>query len=259
MLLEQPSPGQRLYKVMSVEDLIRSVTGSYLHFQRVDQYKDRVDQHKDFPGADREDGAETADAKAVSMRVGFQKSPNYSLSDYYDSVRKRTYACCFSLVNSEYIWSNYGGGTALGKVCLEVEFGRLREHLNATMSGPSALICGGIQCHQIFSINYGKVKYVDRVLCNPIDDAFPNPIIYTYLKDNIYSAENEFRISLSAPGLGKYLLNDGREMNFPTGMSVEFDFRKAIIDRTITQILTGPTTNLEHLKAKFTELGIGSI
>lgn len=253
MLLEQPSPGQRLYKVMSVENLLRSVAGSYLHFQRVDQYRD-------FPGADSEDGAEPAGAKATSVKVGFQKSPNYSLSDYYDSVRRRTYACCFSLENSEYIWDNYGGNTDLGKICLEFVYEKLRERLNATMSGPSTLMYGDIQCHQIFSINYGKIVYVDRGVHNPIGDVFPNPIIYTYLKDReTYNKENELRISLSALGLGRPVLNDGQEMNFSPTLSVEFDFRKAIIDGTITQILTGPMTNLENLKAKFTELGIGSI
>lgn len=252
MLLEQPSPDQRLYKVMSVEDLIRSVAGSYLHFQRVDQYRD-------FPGADREDGAETASARSVSMQVGLQKTPNFSLSDYYHSARGRTYACCFSLENSEYIWNSYGGNTKFGKICLELAYEKLRGRLNATMSGPSALMYGDIQCRQIFSINYGKVVYVDRDAYNPIGNGFPNPIIYTYLKDKMYSQENEVRISLSASGFGRLVMNYGNAINFSPAMSVEFDFRKAIIDGTITQILTGPTTNLENLKAKFTELGIGSI
>lgn len=252
MLLEQPGPDQRLYKVMSVENLLRSVAGSYFHFQRVDQYRD-------FPGADCEDGAETANARAISARVGFQKSSNYSLSEYYDCARRNTYACCFSLKSSEFIWDNYGGSTDFGKVCLEFDYEKLRGRLNRMMSVPSALMYGDIQCRQIFSINYGKVLYVDRGAYNPIGDFFSNPIIYTYLKDKIYSDENEFRISLSAPGMGRPVLSDGQAMNFSPAMSVEFDFRKAIIDGIIIQILTTPKTNLEALNAELTKLRIISV
>ena len=50
-LLKAPAPGQQLYKLMSVENLLRSVAGSYLHFNRVDHYRD-------FSDADPFDGAE---------------------------------------------------------------------------------------------------------------------------------------------------------------------------------------------------------
>ena len=48
-LLRRPPAGQLLYKVMSVENCVRSIEGSYLHFNR-------VDSHKDFSGADDHDG-----------------------------------------------------------------------------------------------------------------------------------------------------------------------------------------------------------
>ena len=48
-LLTIPSAGQLLYKIMSVENLTRSVLGRYLHFNRVDSYSD-------FTGADPHDG-----------------------------------------------------------------------------------------------------------------------------------------------------------------------------------------------------------
>jgi len=48
-LLTQPSDGQLLYKIISVENLLRSIVGNYLHFNRVNSYKD-------FPGADLDDG-----------------------------------------------------------------------------------------------------------------------------------------------------------------------------------------------------------
>ena len=48
-LLRAPSPSQLVYKVMKTEDFLKSVSGSYFHFNRVDKYKD-------FPGADSHDG-----------------------------------------------------------------------------------------------------------------------------------------------------------------------------------------------------------
>ena len=48
-LLTIPPDGQLLYKIMSVENLLRSIVGNYLHFNRVDSYSD-------FPGADPHDG-----------------------------------------------------------------------------------------------------------------------------------------------------------------------------------------------------------
>ena len=64
--------------------------------------------------------------------------------------------------NSKYIWEHYGNGSAKGKVCLVFEFSKLRVTLNETlMPGNAVLKCNGTQCHQIFSINYGIIEYVD--------------------------------------------------------------------------------------------------
>lgn len=48
-LLVLPPDGQLLYKLMTIENLLRSVDGAYLHFTRVDQYSDS-------PIADPHDG-----------------------------------------------------------------------------------------------------------------------------------------------------------------------------------------------------------
>ena len=48
-LLTIPPDGQLLYKILSVENLLRSIVGNYIHFNRVDSYAD-------FPGADPHDG-----------------------------------------------------------------------------------------------------------------------------------------------------------------------------------------------------------
>lgn len=39
-LLMQPPEDQLLYKVMTAENLLRSISGAYLHFSRVDSYSD---------------------------------------------------------------------------------------------------------------------------------------------------------------------------------------------------------------------------
>jgi hypothetical protein len=39
-LLRLPPEGQLLYKIMTVENLLRSIEGGYLHFNRVDSYTD---------------------------------------------------------------------------------------------------------------------------------------------------------------------------------------------------------------------------
>jgi hypothetical protein len=42
-----PPDGKLLYKMMTIENLLRSIIGAYLHFNRVDRYKD-------FPDADQQ-------------------------------------------------------------------------------------------------------------------------------------------------------------------------------------------------------------
>lgn len=50
-LLAQPPEDQLLYKIMTVENLLRSIDGVYLHLNRVESYGDG-------PGADPSDGAQ---------------------------------------------------------------------------------------------------------------------------------------------------------------------------------------------------------
>ena len=115
LLLTAPPDGQRLFKLMTVENLLRSVAGSYLHFNRVDAYRD-------FPSADLADGAELPGDQAGNATIGFEKAPNFTLSHYYAASRGRTYACCFSLENSQHLWANYGLGSAKGQVGVVFDF-----------------------------------------------------------------------------------------------------------------------------------------
>src|SRR5690349_11851273 len=121
-LLTPPPQEQLLYKVATVENLLRSVVGSYLHFNRVDAY----------PDLDPNDGAVPPGDQATNAQATFAKAPDFSLADYYNLSRARTYACCFSLENTDYIWRTYGMGGGRGKICVVFDFAKLRARLNQT-------------------------------------------------------------------------------------------------------------------------------
>jgi len=110
-LLTQPPEDQPLYKVMTVENLLRSIDDAYLHLNRVDNYGDG-------PGADPHDGVQVPRDRPGNTGVGFEKRPDFTSADYYDRSRSRTYACCFGLENADYLWHNYGNGDAHGKIGL---------------------------------------------------------------------------------------------------------------------------------------------
>jgi hypothetical protein len=65
------------------------------------------------------------------------------------------------------------------------------------------------------------------------------------------------RVSLSALGMGRFVLADGREIEFPPSLQLGFDFRQACADGTIVQVLTAPTTGEAGLVDALGRLGIG--
>jgi len=249
-LLNVPQEGQLLYKIITIENLLRSISGSYLHFNRVDSYVD-------FSGADPHDGQQLPNDLQGNAMARFEKAPEFSAANYYDQSRARTYACCFSLENSDFIWKNYANGSKKGKICVVFDFGKLRTTLNQALKpGNAVLEYNGNRCRQIFSVNYGIVEYVewDRDQANKA--RLPNPIKYTYLKDKRFSEEEELRVSLSALGIGQLVLNDGSTIDFPPSLHVTFDSRRAIADGTIQQILYAPDCDSGFLRAQLAKLGI---
>jgi hypothetical protein len=249
-MLRVPPDDQLLYKMITVENLLRSIAGGYLHFNRVDSYVD-------FSGADPYDGKQLPRDQQGNASSKFEKAPNFSAADYYDKSRSRTYACCFSLENSNFIWRNYANGGAKGKVCVVFEFGKLRAALNRIFEpGNASLEYNGMRCHQIFSINYGIVEYVDLDRHQANAERLPNPIKYTYLKDEAFSDEKELRISLSALGIGHFALNDGTIIEFPPSLQVPLNFRTAIADGTVQRILCAPNADSNFLKNELNELCI---
>lgn len=246
-LLHTPPDDQLLYKVMTVENLLRSITGNYLHFNRVDAYSD-------FPNADENDGRQLPKDQPTNVAAKFEQNPEFSAANYYDQSRSRTYSCCFSIENSDYIWKTYANGSERGKICVVFELGKLRAMLNCALKPESAaLIYDNNICRQIFSLNYGLVDYVDWDSHQTNKQYLSNPIVYTYMKDAArYCEEKEFRISLSAIGIGQFALNDGTLIQFPPSLQLGFDFREAIANATIREILLSPETNSGFLT---TELG----
>ena len=252
-LLKRPADTQELVKIMRVGDFLRSVRKHYLHFQRVDNYKD-------FATADAHDGAQPARDRTVNTSVTFEKAPTYSVAEYYDTCRARTYACSFSLQDTPLIWERYGVGDPVGKVGVVFNFGKLRETLNSTIGnepGRSALMVGGSRCKQVFYINHGLVEYVDFSEVQLNKDRLPNPIIYSYLKDRaLFAGENEFRITLATLGMGRFALADGSEIVFPPSMHLDFDFHAALGNATIARILVENEQVKSHLGKELETLRI---
>lgn len=244
-LLIHPADGQLLYKIMKVGDVLRSVEQGYLHFQRVDSYKD-------FPTADAMDGEQPARDRALNAGITFERAPEFSAADYYDNCRARTYASSFSTENSPVNWERYGTGDPVGKVCVVFQFGKLRAVLNETIGnepGRAVLMVGSVRCAQIFAINYGMINYVEHAAIQANAERLVNPIIYSYIKDReSFGGENEFRITLSTLGVGNFALADHTIINFPPSMQVSFDFKRALGDGTIVRMLCESEDVIRHLE-----------
>ena len=216
-----------------------------------------MDSYIDFPDADPHDGQQLPEDQQDNAMVRFATAPDFSVADYYDQSRARTYACCFSLENSNSLWNNYENRSVKGNVCIVFGFGKLRETLNQTLQpGNAALEYNGNRCHQIFSVNYGIVEYIEWDRYRENAARLPNPIQYTYLKSKEFSEEKELRVSLSTPGIGQFALNDGSTMNFPISLQMAFDFRAAIADGTIQQVLSAPDCDSGFLYAELQKLHI---
>lgn len=249
-LLKQPPDSQLLYKIMTVKNFLSSIVGNYLHFNRVDCYSD-------FPGADQHDGQQLPQDLKINETIEFMKDQNFNAACYYNQSRSRTYACCFSMKNSDYIWNNYANDSSKGKLCIVFNFGRLRATINQVFApGNAAVIYDGKPCFQIFDVNYGIIKYVDWNKVRTNKDLLRNPIIYTYLKDNSFSEENELRITLSTIGLCSFMLNSGSNMAFPSSLQLGFNFTSAISNGIIKEILYNRDTDLNVLRDELRSLHI---
>jgi hypothetical protein len=90
----------------------------------------------------------------------------------------------------------------------------------------------------VFFVNYGLVEYVDSATIQANAERLVNPVIYSHMKDAArFKGEKELRVTLSTVGLGVFALADGRQISFPESMQLDFDFRKAFSEGTVTRLL----------------------
>ncbi len=240
-VLQLPPENTSLYKVISLENLTKSIKDQYLFFTRVDQYND-------FPDSDEHDGEQTLNDREAHKNRNLQNS-DFTMEKFYDQNRKRTYACCFSLENSPHIWENYGGDDPKQKICLIFCLSKLKEYLNSQLARTTIYI-DTIEYHQIFNINYGVVSYVNWNNHTERRKYEPNPIQYTYIKDEKFSNEKEFRITLSTIALGNF-----QGFKFPSSIGLEFDFHKAINSGVIRQFIVNEGFSETNIKT-FSDVGV---
>jgi hypothetical protein len=132
----------------------------------------------------------------------------------------------------------------------------LRSQLNNAFSN-AGLLHRCIPCHQIFSINYGIVKYVEWAKHQSDTSRLANPIQYTYMKDaKDYSDERELRVPLSALGIGNFRLNDGSNIEFDRSLQVEFDFKTAIATGCIHEIISSADCDTAFVHQELDKCGI---
>jgi len=229
LLLHQPEDDAIIYKIMTLENFKKSFEERYLYFNRVDGYED-----------DCKDSSQPEQERLLNCKKNFLKSRSYTLENKNDDLRKRVYACCFSLniPNSEQ-WEQYGGSDA---VCLELNFGKLKSFMNSSFESMGLKICGlpnfvrgkfseyiiSEDCNvgdivtfknsqdfenaasptvekyvQFFDLNYGKVIYGDFGSVKISDKNLANSIKYVYFKDSSYQKKDggELRISLMSQGV----------------------------------------------------------
>lgn len=245
-LLEVPGPDQVMVKVMKAEHFVRSVREKYLHFNRVDSYRD-------FPDADHEDGAQLPGDRPGNRASRLEKSPGFTAAHYYDHSRARTYAYCTSVNDSPRVWE-YGAGAPHGQIGVYFSFGKLRSYLNELYAAATPEV-DGQAVSQIFSLNYGLVRYVDRHGHRENAELLANPIIYTFLKDLKYTDETELRIALSAIGLGTFQVN-GNPARFPSNLQFPFDYVEALKRGAIQRLERSAGCDADWLRRALASTGL---
>lgn len=255
--LKQTTDETLLYKVISFKNFLKMLEGNYLHFNRVNNYTD-----------DKNDADQPEQEKLLNQKIYFEKDPNFSLRNYYEECRKRSYACCFSLdIPRANQWEEYGGDDPKKAVCLVMNFGKLKFLLNETFRNSRLvtntglilnnhavgknLLCLHLDANnkiikqyradnitQILHLNYGIINYGDFVNDIISPEVRPNPIEYLYFKDDSYREKDgkELRISLSSIGMGKIQLADGQLFEFPESIAFEFNLNQALSCGAISHI-----------------------
>ena len=174
-------------------------------------------------------------------------------------MRKRSYACCFTLEQSksllyEYTKINVNDKKSIG-ICLEFDGINLENYLSEIFRKLLFAVCEN-QVQNIFHLNFGLIKYGDikaDLFCKKF---LRNPVFYLYLKDMVFKNEKEYRVSLFSIGINwKEILGLDLEIEFPNYIHMPFDFNHAIKKNIITRtyITTHPDQK-EDAKNKISNL-----
>lgn len=240
-LLTVPPPDQLLYRITPTKHFIQSVQEKYLHFRRVDGFSSDIHDSRLMPSD-----------KRISDTIFFENDREHPLSNSYHISRSQTYACCFSLENTDHNWKHFGSNSQEGSVCLVFHFQKLRDFLNTFMvkvTENNGLLIGNTQYHQIFSINYGCIKYEDELSHSEFKQGGPPPIKYSYLKDTRFSDEKEFRITLSPVLPYKYTIDD-EEISFGDNLRLSFDYATAWRLGVIKNIIVSEDIDYDFLRSE---------
>jgi len=208
-LLDQPKSKANLFKIISTKNYEDMLSNSYLYFNRVDMYDDDK-RDSDLPYQDRE----------IRKKIVFEKNPNTNFYDAIDKrVRPRTFACCFSIRETHYMWREYSDNVN-NSVCLVFDYQKLFKYLEDTYPTSCFLDEDNIRRDQ-FYINCGMVNYIDYDT-GLTQNGEPHRNLYEYAfnKDQGYHKEKEFRIALQPKPLGKHT----NEHNTPGFIQLSCDY-----------------------------------
>ena len=94
------------------------------------------------------------------------------------------------------------------------------------------------------------IKYIDWQQAQNESEFHRNPIEYAYVKDLFFQEENEFRITLSALGLGNFMLRNGEILNFSQrpNLHLYFNYLAAAANGTIIGIQYSHNGKVENFK-----------
>lgn len=179
--LKQPAHNSFLFKIVKFENGIDMIKNGYIYFNCVTKYS-----------------ADATDAKMPNKEknirsIPYENNPNITLYDTDNSVRKNTYACCFALSESQYIWNKFGEENSL---CLVFNYNKLYSYLQNNYLDLNYL--ENAKEHPCnFTINCGCVTYIDRnEAITKSGENLRNIYENAFYKDRGFKNEKEFRIAL---------------------------------------------------------------
>ena len=248
-LLRIPDDDVRLFKVMRLDHFLDSVRHGYLYFRRVDSYGASA-------GADPDDGRQLPSDVSGNRASAFLRQPDFTASEYYDTSRSRSFACCFTTSDGCRVLSAYGSGDPDGKARVSFLYGLMMDRVRRVLSSEDAAASiGGTRLIQCLDLDAGFVNYVDRDTHRENDARLTNTITYIFTKDQQYAWESEVRLSLSTGRIGRFQTK-GQPFIFPDHIRLPFDYRAAKSEGGIVSLERHSRSSCAQLSARVPDLGL---